>query len=249
MIRNCLATIVYSATYFALVFGLAGTDRRVHAQTFDQIGGTFVPFTFSGDQAAASQFDALGPGFGTRDDFATAYDNFSFAGTLSVVEVDWVGEFFDDDYLLFDLPDFQLQFHADSPTGPNGSEPGALLKSYDFTQFQVNATPLADNFVSYSVDLASDPFGVTGGTEYWISVVADVDVDQNEWGLAYSDSGPDGDDFSVQDFDLDLVGPRDRFYDTPDFALSITAVPEPGSLAILLVSGSMMVLRRRKRTL
>lgn len=227
------------------------------AETVDQIG-VFVPVNSTGQTATGS--DVRGS-LSTHDlgiisspsvrNFAIVYEDFTFISSGVINSISWVG-FYD-----FDTPgsrpvggpDFQVNFYTSLGTNAASAIPTPI--PYNLVPAQTSEQSLgvfgtglnAKEFFRYTATGVT-PFNVNAGTTYFTSIIAPLDFGINGWSLAFSNIG---NDFSVRDFQADgdptvLRQPSDMI----DYAISITAVPEPGSvLAIFAVTGLVAVRRRR----
>ena len=210
----------------------------VRGETLDQIG-SFSPLTYNFLDAAVSQFDVDGPTAvpAYLADFATAYDNFTFTSSGVISNLSWIGQYETGSTLPTGGPNFQVRFYTSL-----GATAGSAVPVATYTIGTANEIALTGaglGFHGYSTALT--PFNVTGGTQYFVSIVAQMNYAVSGWGLAFSSVG--GDDVSVQDFGATTLT---RFNDTVDYAISVTAVPEPGSVfAILTVVGLVAVRRQR----
>ena len=229
----------------ALFVGLVHGEASAGVVTISQIADPFTPVPFGQPNQTSifSQFDTGAGGTQFREDYATAYDNFSFGADLSVINFEWVGKYVDFDaggLTLASADSFTLRIFGDSPTGPTGSEPGAELFATDVGL--ADETSIGDGFYRYSADIT--PFAVLADETYWFSVTANLDFLDNEWGIAVSALG---DGQSVQDYEELVANPLTRFYDPIDHAFSVSAVPEPTTLGALLTLTSLATVFRRKR--
>jgi len=211
----------------------------VRSETLDQIG-SFSPLTYNFLNAAISQFDVNGPTALPTPylaNFATAYDNFTFTSSGVISNLSWIGQYETGSTLPTGGPNFQVRFYTSLGATAGSAVPVA---TYNIgTANEIALTGAGLGFHGYSTALT--PFNVTGGTQYFVSIVAQMNYAVSGWGLAFSSVG--GDDVSVQDFGATTLT---RFNDTVDYAISVTAVPEPGSVfAILTVVGLVAVRRQR----
>lgn len=213
----------------------ASTDAR--AEVVTQIPSPFVTETFLGGTGALSQFDTGATG-GFLANFAFIYDNFTLTTDNKITEFSWIG-----------------YYEVEPPAGPLvdsitlsiyndvAGEPGAAIFSQNVGSANETAVPGFDGFYSYNA--AISPLTVNLGETYWWSVVGAVDFVDNGWGVALSDIG---DDNSVREFQANEFDPLQRFTGVGvDYAFSVTAVPEPSSIAaIAVLAGVGMAWRRRK---
>lgn len=216
------------------------TSQAAKADVYSQIPGTFAPTLLSGAPGNLSQFD-LGATAPNLQNFATAYDDFSFsfAGSRAVTNISWIGTY--ESRTTTPLaPNFIVSLYADDTSGTGGfaSQPGAPIQTFNVGTANETAIASHPDFFNYTTTLA--PFSITGGTKYWMSVVAELDYTFDGWGMAFSGMG-NGDSF--QDFgDLALT----RFPDPVDYAFSVTVVPEPGAFGLGLVLAGCAAFRRRR---
>jgi hypothetical protein len=210
----------------------------IRAETVTQIPGPFVPVTYSGKQAALSQFD-LGATPPNLQNFATTFENFTFASSGVINSLSWIGQYEAGSPAPVGGagPNFQVNFYTSLGATAGSAVPVATYNIGTANQTLVGAPgPLA--FYSYST--TGTPFSVVGGTTYFASIVARLDYAVAGWGLAFSNIGTLG---SVQDFgDLALT----RFNDPINYAVNISAVPEPGSVAAILAVAGVVAVRRRR---
>lgn len=219
----------------------------------------------------------------TYGNFATVYDNFTLGSSASITRVEWIGAYFygppDPDFLGSADPGtitgFTLKFWSDvidSGTGlhrPKIEDPAILTKTVignagetdlGYGDIYVASGPRftgigPNEMYSYGTALAT-PFAATGGTSYWLSIVADSTYPP-EWGwetagLDGYNTGPGGPWFDPS------VSLSYRQEGTPtlvrnisggDFAFSLSAVPEPTTLLLwgTTAVGLAAVRRWRKR--
>lgn len=220
-----------------LISGVAGSAARCQAEVITQIPDPFVTETFMTQPGALSQFDTTATGTELQA-FATVYDNFTLSTATKLVGFSWVG-FYEE------ILGPQVDFLTVSVYADNAGEPAlAPLASYNVGLASETAIPGFDGFYEYNASIS--PLAVTPGQTYWFSVVGTVGFLDNGWGIAFSDIG---DDLSVQDFQVNITDPATtRFTDPIDYAFSVTAVPEPSSLAALAIfAGAGAVWRRRAK--
>ena len=209
----------------------------VRAETVDQIG-TFAPVTYTGLQAALSQND-LGASLPNLPNFATAFENFTFTSSGVISSFSWIGEYesLSPGPLPVGGPNFQINFYTSLGATAGSAIPVATFNLLAADTNQIALTGSNTGFFSYTT--TGTPFNVIGGTTYFTSIIAQMDYAIAGWGLAFSNLG---NNLSTQDFgDTSLT----RFNDTIDYAISVTAVPEPGTLVILASVGGVFLIRRR----
>lgn len=264
-----MSVVRFSTSMFAtavLAVLVASSASRAQAEVFSQIPQPFATTDYLGSPTGQSQFDAMpetDPMFPDEmpiSAFASIYDNFSFSFDGSIVEYSWVGGYRDAGTFA---DSFTVSiFEDNTPTVAGATQPGnlvtALIDSSTFTPLQANETVIpgfepvvASNeggFYSYTATAPGIP--IQAGRDYWFSVVANLDADEdngNDWGVAFSVSG-ESDGLAIQDFQNDITIPDTvRFQDTIDYAFSVTAVPEPSSAILLATLGMTASLRRRRR--
>ena len=201
---------------FALLLTAPANAAVLYTQT--DIGG------FS-----ASQFDTASASI-----FAIAYDNFTLGSSASITSIDFTGEYDTDPP---EVSGFTLSIFSDS------SGPATLLYS-QIVPGNANETLVSGTTFTYGIDLTS-PFATTGGTPYWVSIVADLPLSSGVWGWNH---GTGGDAFSLQD----TAAGRQEFGNDLAFTLngtSVSSVPEPFTLSLFGVglAGAAAIKRRRKK--
>ena len=214
----------------------------------DQISDPFSPVTFGNPPGTFgfSQFDlgAVGPPADSTDpnfrpDFSTAFDNFTPSMDTAISGFSWVGA-----YEVIGgptAPSFTVSLFGNDTGGPFDDQPGSLLFSTNVGSALESS--IGGGFFSYSASVS--PFAISAGETYWFSVVANLDFDDNGWGLAFSDIG---DGISILDFAELESEALMRFEDPIDYAFSVQAVPEPSSFVTIatLVCATVGVRRRRR---
>jgi hypothetical protein len=190
--------------------------------------------------ARASQF-VTPPGafiFQTFDDFLLSSDT-------ALADVHWQGAYFnilippESEPSAPNSTGFGVNFYAD-----NNELPGALLATYSFSPSGANETFVGNQFApnlnltlaifTYDVDLPST-FLAAAGTSYWLSVFAfspEPGASEAQWGWT---GGTGGNGASVQN------GIPANF----DRAFSLTTVPEPGTISLLIVAFLLVFAVRR----
>jgi PEP-CTERM motif-containing protein len=190
----------------------------------------------------ASQNDIGGLG-----NFFTAFDDFTLAVDSTITDVHWAGGYFNGspEPNTNPITGFEIQFYSDS-----SGQPGASLLSETIAGNGGESNPhtcggAGGGFpcFNYSVDLSSG-FAATGGTKYWVSIVADIHTPP-QWGVAQG-SGGNGTSFSGGTFGAGPVS-FDLAFDLT--GIEETAVPEPATLALAgLALAGMGLARRRKQS-
>lgn len=244
----------------ALMLAFVGPADRSDAATFDQLEDPFNFTNVNGEFAVDSQFDVGAPA-PFREDFTIAYDNFSFGSTLTLTTIDFIGLYADADFLDRPLAtSFDLAIFASDPVngGPltnNGAvSPGTTdvlpggspLFTQNFLNDDLGPISTGGTGFFYTADISGAGFVADAGTEYFLSIVANLSNDDNGFGIAFSDTVV-GDDQSFQDFGEFTADPVERFINGGDLAIRITAVPEPSSLLAIAVIGGLAGYRRRRR--
>lgn len=171
----------------------------------------------------SSENDTTLGGFGN---FSTVYDNFTLTDTSTITDVHWQGGYFDGTN-IGTLQSFTIKFYSD-----NAGQPGTQFYSETIAG-NANETLVGNDsqniaVYAYSDDLTSFLPVLTGGTQYWLSIVASMPWPPN-WGWQ---DGTGGDGVGYQDF----FGSRSQ---TPDLAFALTGtsaattVPEPSTFLLL----------------
>ncbi len=194
-------------TLFALMLAAPAWAGVLYSQPWD-----------GGSNLYASQNDT-----NTFGNFASVYDSFILGKGATVNEVQFTGGYFNPPN-QGTITGWTVQFYAN-----NGGVPGASLFSQHISGTG-GETPVGtvNGFPIFSYDIPLTGFAATVGTEYWMSVVADLGFPP-EWGWATSNKGPQtgyqcvfGSCLSKGvNFAFNLLGPTSN------------PVPEPGSLFLL----------------
>ena len=203
-----------------------------------------------GSSPRTSDYGSSGGGSGFR-----TFDNFTPSFSANIETISWRGLFFGDISPAAapspDVLNWEIAFYAD-----NGGEPGSLLAFESFAAADVASTFRGTgvlnaqntynvSFYDYSVTL-TNPFTVTSGTEYWLSVLSRSSSVNPSFALL---GATGGDDLSYQELlgpDLSVLSAggvaRDRAV-----ILEGTPVPEPSMIVLLGTALGMLPLSRRYR--
>ncbi|MFN3193046.1 MAG: PEP-CTERM sorting domain-containing protein [Aureliella sp.] len=228
----------------------------------DQIGST-TPFV-TNDIGPGRSFYSMTDNFvGGLGFIARSYDDFTLTSGGTVTNVRFIGAYDGDDTTedgdgnnlgltnpgsITPPPVFTVTFWEASGD-PN--VPGAQVAGFSsFTSSNASAevgqvaitSPEADDyFFEYNIPVNLD---LALNTQYWVSVEAEMDFDQNGWGLAFTDPSNGVNNQSFAQFD-DGSGVAPLQFNA-DFAIGLTSVPEPTSgLALLFASAGVAFIRRR----
>ena len=176
-------------------------------------------------------------------------DNFRLTSDALVSKINWVGVYPNLDAGI--EPTFEIGFYEDGSGGMPGTMIGTTLAGVTATE---NAQSDPGYFL-YSANIA--PVALMGNTNYWISVMANVPQEVDDWGWAITDADVNpllrG---SVQTY-------KGVFYQYPstvvnvqfptvDFAFSLegsgsAVIPEPMSALVFAgLLGGMAIYRRKK---
>ena len=177
-------------------------------------------------------------------------DNFRLTSDALVSNINWVGLY---SYLDAGIkPTFEIGFYEDGSGGMPGTMIGTTLAGVTATE-----TPLPDEgYFLYSTNIAT-PVALMGNTNYWISVMANVPKEVDDWGWAITDADVNpllrG---SVQTYEgvfyqypSTVVNVQ---FPTVDFAFSLegsgsAVIPEPMSALVFAgLLGGMAIYRRKK---
>jgi hypothetical protein len=189
-------------------------------------------------QTWASQYDPI-----QFQNFGTVYDNFTLGSASSITGVEWVGAYFNPP-AAGPITSFEVQFWSDA-----AGQPGISLADYvipgNASETFLSNDNLGSPAYTYAVGLGT-PFDAAAGTQYWLSVVADLAFPP-QWGW---ETGTGGDGTSFQDF----FGSRSPIGNDMAFTLrgveGIPPVPEPASVGLLglgLISSGFIAWRRRRQ--
>ena len=176
-------------------------------------------------------------------------DNFRLTSDALVSKINWVGLY---SYLDAGIkPTFEIGFYEDGSGGMPGTMIGTTLAGVTATE---NAQSDPGYFL-YSANIA--PVALMGNTNYWISVMANVPQEVDDWGWAITDADVNpllrG---SVQTYEgvfyqypSTVVNVQ---FPTVDFAFSLegsgsAVIPEPMSALVFAgLLGGMAIYRRKK---
>lgn len=228
------------ATLSIALFLSATSVTRGDFIVLDQID-TFVPVTFNSVTTALSLNDSSAdpnsPNF-QRSDFAVTYESFSHTSSGTTTKFSWVGS-----RQEIGLPDpgsnFTIRVYGDALNAP------PVYGTAELASFSVTGATTTDLGNDYNLYEANASFAFSAGTKYWVSIVNELDYNTNGWGLAFSDRGG-GDMNSFQDYEPDIQITPTRYNDAIDYAIRITAVPEPSSALACLVGLGLVTFRRRR---
>jgi hypothetical protein len=210
-----------------------GSTRAQAGPLYSQLPSNYFGGYYSEDDTSVS---GLGP-------YVTTYDDFTLGSTATIGSVSWVGSIIST--VGVTPTSFTIDIFSNSTTGCIGDPtcPNTMLYTTTISGDAGQNSPVIDFFGNPTYSY-SDPinFTATGGTEYWISIVANVPA-PTDW---VWESGTGGDGYSYQT----LFGTTTALSVDEAFALnSPSAVPEPMSAG--LVGGGLALLafasRRFKR--
>jgi hypothetical protein len=213
--------LMASVTIAAALVASSASASVLYSQAFDETGNAWT-----------SQNDTNPSGYGN---YGTSYDNFTLGSSATVTSVEFTGEFFFPSEHA-DITAFTLKIYAD-----NAGQPGSAV----YTQAvggNANEVSLGSfgGYPTYGYSIATN-FNAIGGTQYWLSVVADL-VYPPQWGWSTSTQG---DGAASQDF----FGERSTLHNDLAFTLNgaDAVVPEPGAWAMMILGFGMAgaMLRRR----
>jgi hypothetical protein len=231
---------------FAVVSLFSGTTN---AEFYSQLSTPFVKTSVNDPVIGVTNF------YVSQNDASLSppvigevFDNFRLASAGSVTKINWVGAY---SFLNIGIsPTFEINFYQDGVGGIPGLRIGSTLSAVAATE-----TSQSDpGYFLYSATIA--PVALLGGTNYWLSIMANVPDALDSWGLAITNAT----------VDPSLLGSAQLYggimykypstvgsdqFPTVDFAFSLEAVPEPGSI-VLLVTSSIAIfglrpIRARKR--
>jgi hypothetical protein len=183
----------------------------------------------------ASQTDTSGK-FGA---YSAAYDNFSLGSSSSITSLAWTGISFNPS-IMGTISAFTISFYFDS-----GGQPGAQLFSETIpgtaNETFVNDSNSSGTYVENFSQALNTPFLATGGTQYWLSIVASSPFPP-EWGWA-TGIGGDGVGFSTFSGSSGQV-PYDFAFTLYGSATTVTGLPEPISVSLSAMGIAALALLR-----
>ena len=204
--RSALGALALVTVFLFLlaVPGWAG-EVQVYSQSSNNDGGN------------TSQNDA------TQGNFATSYDNFTLTSATGINQVTWVGSY---NNTQGSISGFTVDFWSNS-----GNAPGSLLATYSISgtanESSLGTDNLGNPLFSYSATLSS-AFSAGAGTEYWLSVVPNLNLPS----IWYWESSSQGDANSYQCC-FGNCGNQPVELAFALYKSQQTTVPEPGSLLLL----------------
>lgn len=187
-----------------------------------------------------SQNDPTPGGLGNA---LTMYDDFMLASAQQLDTVQWVGGFYNPNVAV-PIEAFTIQFYADAAGGPGTSLYSTRQTATStFLGFRDNQIFGPIPLFSYSMDLAID-FMAEASTRYWISIVPELAFIgfNQQWGIGIS---TEGNGTAVQN-SMGAVLVRQV-----DLAFTLTAagpaaLPEPGSLPLVVLAATGAAMLRRR---
>ncbi len=171
--RLILASIGIFLMLAVVLMAATENNNRPHSMTSGPYVGSedFVPIDVPKSRAIVWDNDMTYTGMLTAqiEDFVGGVDSepaddFSFDVDQYVNDVHWVGGYYngppdDGDFI------WRISFYDDI----GGTQPGALLATWDFANSDVNETLIGAGYFNYSVDLPTSMLFVAGA-KYWISI-------------------------------------------------------------------------------
>ena len=174
---------------------------------------------------------------GTFGAYATVYDNFSLASSANIESVDFVGGYYNP-ASKGSITAFTISIYADS-----SNSPGGLLYSTNIAGNGGETLVGLDTTGSLAFSYAENIFfSATAGTQYWMSIVADLSFPP-QWGW---DNSSAGDGVGYQNF----FGSLDSTETDSAFTLNDTPVPAPEPITLSLFGAGLagaVAMRRRKK--
>jgi hypothetical protein len=228
---RCVKRVRFCAVAAGLLAAAWGSGQARAATVYSQ-APTNLGLGYS------SQNDTASGGFGA---FATGYDNFTLGASATINKVNWFGEFFSGPPSHGTITAFTVQVYADNAGQPGTSLYSATIPGAANETF-VGTFGGLDQF-SYSGAVS---FAATGGTQYWLSVVADADYPPI-WGW---ETSVGGNLLSYQDASgvrSLIAGDLAFSLEAADPATGGSAVPLPASVYGAIPGLAALVLRRRGR--
>ena len=240
--------------YVMLAIAVLSSVSIARAEIIDQIPSPFAAYTIgmvgSPLQPSYSAQSMTDNSVGGSGAFSEAFDNFKLLTDTTITQIDWIGRY-DGSSTVKDafgdyLADpgtvpiaFKINFYADS-----AGDVGTLTNTVSLVASvspagQTAVTPTGGQPLFYSYSTSIPSISVTAGTQFWVSVVGEMDYGDNGWGLAASDVGA-------------VLSSAQNFQGTPyrgdpwNYAMRITAVPEPSAGIAWLALAGIMGFRRRK---
>jgi len=164
------------------------------------------------------------------------YDNFTLLSTDNIVRVRWVGGRLDQTPGVGTLTGFTVQFFEDNSGLPGGSVSPVFEAGYSpetFLGLLDVGTTIERSVFSYSMPVN---FTATGGTQYWLSVVANSTCPgfpgsaclPPRW-IWQGGTGGDG----IAYFDFSVPGGGTSRFSATDVAFELNSVPEPVSMSLV----------------
>jgi PEP-CTERM motif len=213
MTRSIWIRFVFAALTSAILFAGTGQAKAgtIYSQAVNNPGWSF------GSQTTT-----------TTGNLATVYDDFTLSSTDTIRNVSWVGSYFNGPPATGAITGFDITFYANNA----GGAPGTVLQT-EHIAGNANETLLGNTTYKYNANLPT-AVAAAGGTEFWMSIVADLDYPP-QWGWDNSSQG-DGVMYVSTGGVLTknpASAPQGTTYDLA-FALSDTpAVPEPATITML----------------
>jgi len=168
----------------------------------------------------------------SADDFILA------TGANTITGIQWTGSYFPGNTpQAADV--FTIQIYADVAGAPAAGAPLLTLPIGNPGRTDTGVNTLAgDDIFAYSVNVA--PIVVAAGTRFWLSIFNNTSVDTNDnWFWTIQDGA--GNSFTR----TDMAGAWSQINNRHDFTLIGTVVPEPSTLALLLIGGIGLLSCRR----
>jgi hypothetical protein len=158
--------------------------------------------------------------------FNQAFDNFTLATDETITNVSWTGFLLPSSTAIdgFTISFYQDNFDSIDSPGTLGTLIASTVIPGDANE-AANSTPDKGSFGVFNFSGSVDPFVATGGTTYWISIVANPNINSGDVRWAFSDEGDNSFDTSDGN-SLTTVGANLAF------TLSNAAVPEPSGLVL-----------------